>query len=145
MAEQPEEQEPKLIIDEDWKTQVQREKEQAAAKADDGAEQEKEQAAAEPAEPSAANDEASEQALPPLPPASFEFLVSMLASQALDSMGQLPRPDGSTAKPQKNLAKHYIDLIGVLEEKTQGNLSDEEAKMVSQVLHQLRMAFLQVT
>jgi hypothetical protein len=135
MADSSEPEDPKLIIDEDWKSQVQREKEQAAS-------QQSEAAEAPAAEPSAADEGDVE--LPPLPPASFEFLISMLASQALDAMGQLPRPDGTIGKPQKPLAKHYIDLIGVLEEKTQGNLEAAESKMLGEVLHQLRMAFLQV-
>jgi len=68
----------------------------------------------------------------------------MLATQALHAMGQLPGPDGELAKPEKPIAKHYIDLLGVIEAKTSGNLDAEESKMLTEVLHQLRLAFLQV-
>ena len=42
------------------------------------------------------------------------------------------------------LAKHMIDTLGVLEEKTKGNLSSEEAQMLTSTLHQLRMAYLSI-
>ena len=53
-------------------------------------------------------------------------------------------PDPSTGKPNPNrvVAKHFIDTLGVIEEKTKGNLTDEEAQFLSETLHQLRMAFV---
>ena len=43
------------------------------------------------------------------------------------------------------MAKHFIDLLGVLEEKTEGNLNEEEKQMLTESLHQFRMAFMQMT
>jgi hypothetical protein len=133
--------EPKLIIDEDWKSQVQKEKEAAATKADidqlqvaDGKESDIKDVGEQSDAPAAEF---------PLPPASFEFLVTTLATQAMMALGQLPGPDGKTEKAQKPVAKHYIDLLGILEEKTKGNLEATEAKLLSDLLHNMRMAFVQ--
>ena len=127
MSEQADDQEPKLIIDEDWKEKVQREKEQAAA-----------------TEESVAPVAEDEDALGPLPPPTFEFLVSMLATQAIDAIGQMPGPDGKPSTVQKPVAKHLIELLGMIEEKTKGNLTSDEQKMLGSILHQLRMAFVSV-
>lgn len=141
-----EEPEPKLIIDEDWKTQVEREKNVAAAKAatessdaESTAElKPKDQAAQTPTE----NKTATE-ASPQMPPASFDFLVTMLATQALVSLGQMPGADGKPQPVDKPLAKHYIDLLGVIEKKTEGNLDASETKLLSEIMHSLRMMFVQ--
>ena len=76
------------------------------------------------------------------PPASFEVLISMLFTQAMATLGQMPNP--ATGKPEINkpLAKHYIDTLEMLGEKTQGNLNDDESKMLSEALHALRMAYV---
>ena len=133
--------EPKLIIDEDWKSQVQKEKEAAATKADT------DELQVDDGKESGIKDEGYQSDAPPsefpLPPASFEFLVTTLATQAMMALGQLPGPDGKTEKVQKPVAKHYIDLLGVLEEKTKGNLEATEAKLLSDLLHNMRMAFVQ--
>lgn len=135
MPDQPQE-DPKIIIDEDWKEQVQREK----AKAQEA----EENAASDDAEASEAPSPEASPSEDQLPPASFDFLVQILATQALDAMGVMPRPDGQMGTPNKAMAKHYIDLLGVLETKTSGNLDAEETKLLSEILHQLRMSFLQV-
>ena len=76
------------------------------------------------------------------PPASFEVLISMLFTQAMATLGQMPNP--ATGKPEINkpFAKHYIDTLEMLGEKTQGNLNDNESKMLSEALHALRMAYV---
>ncbi|NIP84832.1 MAG: DUF1844 domain-containing protein [Planctomycetales bacterium] len=119
--------EKKIIIDEDWKSRVQSEKEQAATQPPAG------EAATSPA----AEDQ-------PLPPADFQTIVSLLATQAMISLGALPNPlDGKvTVHPQQ--AKHFIDLLSVLEQKTRGNLSAEESAVLERLLHELRMVFLSV-
>lgn len=117
--------EKKIIIDEDWKSQVEAEKEAAAQQAD------------EPA-PEAGG------AAPQFPPASFEMLLTMFATEAMVGMGQIPMP--GTEQPQANLdqARYAIDMIDMLKEKTKGNLSSEEEDAIINVLHQLRMAFISV-
>jgi len=112
--------EPKIIVDDDWKEQVQKEKTDAAV------------------------DKETDNSLPELPPASFSILVSTLSTQALASMGYIPDPNG---QPMTNLpmAKHFVDTLAVLEEKTKGNLDNEESSLLTETLHQLRMAFVQTS
>ena len=79
---------------------------------------------------------------PPPPPASFEILVSMMFTQAMSMLGHIPDPTSGEASVNKPYAKHYIDTLEMLGEKTQGNLSEDESKMVSEALHALRMAYV---
>lgn len=91
----------------------------------------------------ASDDELANQgAATDLPPANFLLLVTLLATQALTALGESPAGDGAEAKVDKVLAKHFIDLLGVLEEKTKGNLEDHEKQMLSGMLHNLRMTFV---
>lgn len=91
----------------------------------------------------ASHDEpASQGAGTDFPPANFLLLVTLLATQALTALGESPAGDGVEAKVDKVLAKHFIDLLGVLEEKTQGNLEDHEKQMLAGMLHSLRMTFV---
>ena len=115
---------PKIIIDEDWKSQVKREKEAAQQ---------------ETAQPTAAEETEQEFQMPP---ASFPLLVTMLATQAMMALGQMPHPATGKSEVSKPEAKHFIDLLAMLEEKTQGNLTSEETAMLSNIMHQLRMAFV---
>lgn len=130
--------EPKLIIDEDWKEQVQREKEMAAQGSAESGKPDNQEAAVEN-NPQEVNDENET----PLPPATFDFLVTMLATQAMVALGQMPGASGKPEKVQKPLSKHYIDLLGTLEAKTKGNLTADEQRLLGGVLHELRMAFVQ--
>lgn len=73
----------------------------------------------------------------------FASLVLGLGQQATTALGgQRPEglPEGQTAA---DLAKAVIDTLGMLEEKTRGNLTDEETKLMTQVLTALRFAFVQ--
>jgi Domain of unknown function (DUF1844) len=146
MTEQPEK---KILIDEDWKTQVQREKELLK---EEEAKRDETQAAA-PTAADVATDakhgEAAENNQANLgdssaPPASFEYLVSGMATQAVAAMGQIPDTNGQPYPVRLDYAKHYIDLLGVIEAKTQGNLSEAEQKFLQSTLHQLRMIFVAV-
>ncbi|MFO0868302.1 MAG: DUF1844 domain-containing protein [Pirellulales bacterium] len=79
-----------------------------------------------------------------LPPASFWTLVEMLASQAMVFLGLHPDPVKKQPVVRLNFARHYIDTLSVLEDKTRGNLTDEEAAFLEHVLHDLRMTFVAV-
>jgi hypothetical protein len=114
--------EKKIIIDEDWKSQVQVEKERSAS-------------------PDRAKDPPHR---PPLPPASIAFLFSTLATQAFVALGLLPNPVTEKAETDHDQAKHFIDMLGVLEEKTRGNLSPDEKKHLDALLFDLRMQFVEV-
>jgi hypothetical protein len=78
-----------------------------------------------------------------VPEASFATLVNSLMTQVLLYLGELA-PRG--AEPQVNLdmAKFNIDLLGVLEEKTKGNLTPEEQKLLDTALYETRMRYVQV-
>lgn len=80
---------------------------------------------------------------PPLPPMDFTTFCLSLASSAMIHLGQAPSPE--TGKPEKNLAlaKQTIDILVLLESKTRGNLSAEEEKLLSALLYDLRMRFVQ--
>jgi|SRR6185312_8839324 len=82
----------------------------------------------------------------PLPPADFSFLISSLMFQAQLELGLLHLGE-EKGRPEPNLprAKHSIDLLGVLEEKTKGNLSIEEQRLLENGLTELRFRFVQVT
>ena len=135
--------EPKLIIDEDWKTQVQREKEelkkqqQSEAETTTGAGPAPAQAERPPSDAGEADD------LPP-PPASLTLLVTTLATQAMAAMGLMPDEEDQAPAVNLGFAKHFIDTLAVLEEKTQGNLTPAEKSFLQDALHQLRMAYVSI-
>jgi hypothetical protein len=66
----------------------------------------------------------------------------MLATQAAISMSDQRDPE--TGQPLQNLdlAKHYIDLMAVLEEKTRGNITDDERRLLDTLLYELRMGYV---
>lgn len=115
----------KIIVDDDWKKQAQQEKEKAQ-------------------EEVKAEKEKQEQQK--LPDGNFSSLVSMLATQAFYSMGLIGNPeDGSVPEVNLELAKYTIDMLNDLEEKTKGNLSEEEEAILKAATAQLRMAFVKVS
>ncbi len=75
-------------------------------------------------------------------PVSFQSLVFSLATAAMMHMGEIADPEGKSGK-DINMAKQTIDLLGILSEKTQGNLSEEEEAFLSSVLRDLRLRFVQ--
>lgn len=130
MTDQPEK---KIIIDEDWKSQVERERAELSGEPAGGVTE-----ADERAQPDEAFDASQ------LPPASFSILLSTMATQAMAAMGQLPDPVTGQAEVHLPFAQYHIDLLAVLQQKTAGNLSEEEASMLEGALHQLRMMYVQL-
>lgn len=127
MAEEEEKEEKKIIVDEDWKQQAQREKEVLAAQ--------------EEAKKKKAGEDEAERV--PLPKGNFAALISMLTTQALFAMGVL-KVEGQEKEPDLELAKYNIDMLETLEEKTKGNLTEEEKKVLENTLSQVRMAYVKV-
>ena len=125
--------EKKIISDEDWKTE--------AKQAKDKLEEQEQEKAPE----AGAGGEAG--AMGPLPEANFLTLVNSLVLQSLLYMGKLGDPNDKERENMVNLdlAKHHIDLLQVLEDKTKGNLSDDENKALSMGLHELRMQYVQMS
>jgi len=118
---------PKIIVDEDWKAQVQAEKEAA-------------QAPGSTAGPTLSSTES-----PPehdMPAASLAFLCTTIATQAMIALGQVPNPITGKIEQRLKQAKHYIDTLAVLEEKTAGNRTPDESALLNEILHQLRMAYV---
>jgi len=130
MIDEPKE---KKIIDEDWKSQVEAERETAK-------QQPKEAPTDEPS--TGAGDAQSEQVAWPQP--SLPLLVTTLATQAMAAMGLMAHPAGAESSVDLAQAKHFVDTIGMLAEKTRGNCTPEETGMFDNLLHELRMAYLAV-
>ncbi|MFO0559426.1 MAG: DUF1844 domain-containing protein [Polyangiales bacterium] len=90
--------------------------------------------------PDAAYDEVSEGGA--LPPVDFTTFVLSLATSALVSLGEV-KGDSPDDKVDLPLARQTIDTISMLQDKTKGNLSGEEERLVNQVLFDLRMKFVE--
>jgi hypothetical protein len=80
----------------------------------------------------------------PLPPPTFEFLVFSLKMQAEMQLGLVNFGEEKEG-PDLPAARHAIDLLAMLAEKTRGNLSLEEQRMVENSLTELRFRFVQAT
>jgi hypothetical protein len=73
----------------------------------------------------------------------YTFIVS-LGSSALVHLGDAPHPETrQAAPPNLPLAQQTIDVLAMLREKTQGNLSDDEAKLFDHLLRDLRLRFVE--
>ncbi len=121
--------EPKLIIDTDWKAQAQAEKERLNATT---------KPATTPG-PSGPQGEDAEHG-----PIGFQDLVSMLTTQALSYMGAYPDPRTGKAMIALDYAKLHIDMLGVLEEKTKGNLTEIEQTLITRTVAELRVEFVEL-
>lgn len=122
--------EKKIIIDEDWKSKVEAEKEEAAK-------------AKSAPDAASTKEDSSETTDPPMPPASFELLLTTLATEALVALGQVPHPVTGKVQAQRNQAKFLIDTVDVLRQKTAGNLTTSEQQVIDSLLHQMRLVFVQ--
>lgn len=78
-----------------------------------------------------------------LPPMDFTQLCLSMASSVLIHLGEANDPETGAPRIDLPLAKQTIDVLAMLEEKTRGNLTDAEARLLSTVLYDLRMRFLQ--
>jgi len=83
---------------------------------------------------------------PALPPADFDFLVYSLRLQTELNLGMLPfgAPGNENPAPDFELARHNIDLLSMLQEKTKGNLTLEERRALDNSVTELRFRFVQV-
>jgi hypothetical protein len=129
--------EPKIIVDEDWKSRVEAERKAAEKAATPETASEPSATAAKEA-PKPATSRPMQ-----LPPATFSFLVTTLATQAMVSLGEAPNPFTDKVEVHLPEAKHFIDTLAMLEDKTRGNLTPEEHAMLDAYLHQLRLAYVE--
>ena len=77
-----------------------------------------------------------------LPAVDFSTFVLSLGHSALVHLGDAPDPSGSVTEPNLELARQTIDLIALLSEKTKGNLTGEEERLMEQTLYDLRSRFV---
>ena len=91
-----------------------------------------------------AADPRSETAAEPgaYPPIDFHTFILSLGSSALYHMGELDGPDGQPHELDLPLAKHTIDVIAMLQEKTKGNLTPPEATLVESLLYDQRLRYV---
>ena len=80
-----------------------------------------------------------------LPVVDFHTFVLSLGSSALLHLGELEDPDAGSPQKDIPLAKHTIDILAMLEEKTKGNLTAAEAKLIESLLYDLRLRFVEAT
>ena len=80
---------------------------------------------------------------PPLPEIDFNFFILSLSSSAMMQMGIIPNPVTKTREKNLDLAKQSIDIIAMLEKKTRGNLTPEEAQFMESILYDLRMQYVE--
>lgn len=77
-----------------------------------------------------------------LGPVDFSTHILSLASTALIALGKMPAPDGAALPLDLETAKHLIDVLGMLEQKTRGNLDEAEQKLLASLTYDLRVAYV---
>lgn len=134
----------KKRVDESWKEQAEKEKQRLAQGPAQTAPTGEPAKAAGPSGPPRPAPQQHAHADEPkeAPPAQFDLFVSSLAMEAFIALGDMPHP--ATRKQEVNPAhaKYLIDLLGILEEKTKGNLSVDEERLLKDALYQLRMRYM---
>jgi hypothetical protein len=80
-----------------------------------------------------------------LPEINFVNFLFSISTSALIQMGEIEDPISQQTVKNLPLAKQTIDLIGMLKEKTEGNLTPEEAKLIENILFDLRMRYVKAT
>jgi len=88
---------------------------------------------------------AEEAQRPPLPEVNFSSLIFSLCSSALLHLGEIPDPQTNEKLTDLALAKHSIDIIAMLQEKTRGNVSEEEKNFLESMLADLRLRFVKAS
>ena len=78
----------------------------------------------------------------PLPEVNFNSLIFSLSSSALFHLGEIADPQSGEKRQDLPLAKHSINIIAMLQEKTKGNLDDEEEKFIENILADLRWRYV---
>lgn len=128
---------PKIIIDEDWKSQAQAEKERLERTRTGGPEPPRSKPTAPAAPPSSGRPR------PPLPQPSLAMLATSIATQAMIALGVTLDPlHPEAVEPDFAQARHLIDTLQMLHDKTAGNRTPEEDIVLGDLLHEARMAYV---
>ena len=109
----------------------------------EGTEEPKSQKEGGRAEETKREDAPKQEAL--LPEINFTNFLLSISTSALIQLGEIPDPATNQSTLQVPLAKQTIDLIGMLQEKTRGNLTSDEGKLMEHILYDLRMRFVKAT
>jgi len=88
------------------------------------------------------SDEDKKESASQLPEISFSTFIFSLNSSALVHLGLVEDPASGQKAKNLPVAKQTIDILGLLEEKTRGNLSNDEEKLLENILHDLRMVYV---
>ncbi len=121
-------------VDEDWKARV-----------------EKERSLDEPARPVAPAGPSQESKRDPkqretkqkeIPQTDFAYFLSSLSMQAMIALGDLPHPATGQLHMDLEQARYLVDTLGILQEKTQGNLTSDESRVLEELLYELRMRYV---
>ena len=88
------------------------------------------------------SDEQTQQTQEEEPELDFGMFVMSLASSVLVHLGELEHPEAGKGQRNLPLAKQTIDILGMLRDKTRGNLSQEEAQLIENLLYDLRMKYV---
>jgi len=141
---------PKIIVDDDWKSQAQAEKQKLADESRAKQAASAPQGSATGGAPGTSGATGGQASGAPgggrqMPPASFEVLISTMATQALFSLGEIPDPQTGQRMAHLDLARHHLDMLAIIEEKTKDNLSKEESDMLATTLYELRNRYVQLT
>ena len=134
---------PEKKVDLSWKERVERERRLNSARTEPPPRRPEPEPAA--ADKQAREPVATRRAEPRLGPPTFSALVTQLAMQTMFALGLVQTPDGNVPEPDLEQSRYLIDLVGVLEQKTAGNLTEDEQKLLNDTLHDLRMAYLSVS
>jgi len=87
-------------------------------------------------------EEKKEKGAAPLPEVNFSSFILSLSSSTLLHLGEIADPQSGEKKKDMALAKQSIDIISLLKDKTKGNLTQEEEKLLDHLLYDLRMRFV---
>jgi len=137
---------PGLQIDDDWKAQARAEKERLAAQAKQASQAAADAGASTGAAAAAqAGGTGQPAGAGQLPKADFKTMVSRMVTEAMMSLGMIPEPQSGRRVAVLDLARFHIDMLSVLEQKTQGNRDDEESRLLATALHELRSQYVQVS
>lgn len=93
--------------------------------------------------PEEVSDRQEEQARGPLPEVTLATFIFSLSSSALVHLGEIPEPETNRTLVDLPIAKQIIDTLGMLQEKTKGNLDQDEERLLKSVLYDLRMRYIQ--
>ena len=95
------------------------------------------------ADTEAKKEEGQKQEPVKLPEINFPSFILSLSSSALLHFGDIPDPISGKQERNLPMAKQTIDILGVLKEKTQGNLSNDEEQLLDNLLHDLRIKYVE--